>query len=370
MNLYLSKNTMNDLEALLLDQLSTAVFYLDDQLQVQYMNSAAEVLLGMSANRICGTRINILLPEAVLFCRKLEDALRLEHPYMERELRLPVTDENEIILDYVVTPVRKENHCVGLLIELHQLDRQLRMTREENLLAQQQASRAVIRGLAHEIKNPLGGLRGAAQLLEHELADPDLLEYTQIIMNEADRLQNLVDAMLGPNRPPRKEDINIHQIVEHVRALVEAEGHPGIVIQPDYDPSLPTLIADPDQLIQALLNVARNAVQALTEQARQGEPAIIQLRTRSQRQLTIGMRLHKLVIRLDVIDNGPGIPPELIEHVFYPMITSRPDGTGLGLSIAQDLIARHGGLIECQSRPGHTRFTLFLPLEPTSHEQP
>ena len=368
--MYLSKNARCDLEALLLDQLNTAVLYLDDQLQVQYMNSAAEVLLGISVSRTYGIKINELLPEAVLFSRKLEDALRQENPYMERELRLPVTDANEIILDYVVTPVREENHCVGLLIELHQLDRQLRMTREENLLAQQQASRAVIRGLAHEIKNPLGGLRGAAQLLEHELADPDLLEYTQIIMNEADRLQNLVDAMLGPNRPPRKEDINIHQIVEHVRALVEAEGHPGIVIMPDYDPSLPTLIADPDQLIQALLNVVRNAVQALTEQARHGEPARIQLRTRSQRQLTIGMRLHKLVIRLDVLDNGPGIPPELIEHVFYPMITSRPDGTGLGLSIAQDLIARHGGLIECQSRPGYTRFTLFLPLEPISHEQP
>jgi two-component system nitrogen regulation sensor histidine kinase GlnL len=259
-------------------------------------------------------------------------------------------------VDCTVTPISEPQHK-ELLVELLHVDRHLRIIREENLLAQHQATRALARGLAHEIKNPLGGLRGAAQLLERELNNEALKEYTGIIIGEADRLQNLVNRMLGPNTLPQKRLINIHQVLEHVRSLVSAEAPPGVHIVRDYDPSIPELNADPDQLIQAVLNIVRNAVQAV------GDHGEITLRTRTLRQYTIGQRRHKLVIRIDVIDNGPGIPPDMMESIFYPMVTGRPEGTGLGLPIAQFLISQHGGLIECASRPGFTTFTLLLPLE-------
>ncbi len=215
----------------------------------------------------------------------------------------------------------------------------------------------MIRGLAHEIKNPLGGLRGAAQLLERELPDPQLTEYTKIIIDEADRLQNLLNRMLGPNTLPNLRETNIHHVLERVRSLVLAEAPPGIEITRDYDPSIPNLNADSDQLIQAALNLVRNAVQAL------GQHGSIILRTRAQRQITIGHERHRLVLTLEVIDNGPGIPQEIQERIFYPMVTGHANGTGLGFSIAQSLINRHGGLIECTSEPGNTIFRILLPLE-------
>jgi len=242
-----------------------------------------------------------------------------------------------------------------------QVDHHMRITREENLLAQHNAARAVVRGLAHEIKNPLGGLRGAAQLLERELSDESLKEYTSIIIGEADRLQNLLNRMLGPNTVPHKRPINIHQVLERVRGVVLAEVPVGVEIIRDYDPSIPDFNADPDQLIQALLNIVRNAVQAIDGS---GE---ITLRTRVQRQFTIGQHRYKLAARVDVIDNGPGIPADMLESIFYPMVTTRPEGTGLGLSIAQSLVQQHDGLIECTSRPGRTVFTVLLPLE-KAHE--
>jgi two-component system nitrogen regulation sensor histidine kinase GlnL len=244
---------------------------------------------------------------------------------------------------------------LGLLVELTPLDRQLRISREENLLAQQSVSRALTRNLAHEIKNPLGGLRGAAQLLERELADPALKEYTSIIIGEADRLQNLVDRMLGPNSIPRKREINVHQVVERVRQLVAAEVPSRVRLIRDYDPSIPPLVGDPDQLIQAVLNIVRNAMQAV------GKEGDITLRTRTLRQFTIGHVRHKLVIKIDIVDTGPGIPAEIMEQIFYPMVSGRPGGTGLGLSIAQTIISQHGGLIECTSEPGNTCFSLLLP---------
>jgi two-component system nitrogen regulation sensor histidine kinase GlnL len=233
------------------------------------------------------------------------------------------------------------------------------MNREEHLINQQNIARILIRNLAHEIKNPLGGLRGAAQLLEQEFSDDNLKEYTQIIIGEADRLRNLVDRMLGPMSLPVCGEINIHEVLERVRSLVLAESGSGIHMEQDYDPSIPPLTGDTDQLIQAVLNVVRNAVQALENEG------VITLRTRIQRQCTIGHKRHKLVVRLDVIDNGPGISEDRLEEIFYPMISGRIDGTGLGLSIAQALISQHGGLVECQSRPGETIFTLLLPLEKT-----
>lgn len=349
-------------QASLLDSLVTAVVHVDESLHVGYMNPAAEDLFGVSARQYQGQPLATMLPLAGEMCRRISHALSRREACTQREAQIPLAGRDPVIVDYTVTPL-SGNGLTGALVEIAHLDRHLRISREENLIAQQQASRAVVRGLAHEIKNPLGGLRGAAQLLSRELDDPDLKEYTRIIMGEADRLKQLVNNLLGPNRPPRKQPVNIHQLLDRVRTLVEAEGHEGIVIETDYDPSLPELLADPDQLIQALLNIVRNAVEALAEQAAEGEAARITLRTRVQRQVTIAQQRHRLVVRVDVMDNGPGIPPEFMDNIFYPMVTGRPEGTGLGLSIAQDLVNRQGGLVECTSYPGDTRFTLLLPLE-------
>lgn len=229
-------------------------------------------------------------------------------------------------------------------------------------MAHQEASRELIRGLAHEIKNPLGGLRGAAQLLEGELANPEHREYTQVIIREADRLQNLVNRLLGPNRPPDKCALNIHEVVEHVRQLVTAELPPHLHILRDYDPSIPSVHGDREQLIQVLLNIVRNGMQAL--QSRDGR-GFITLRTRTQRQVTIGAVRHRLAIRIDIEDDGPGVPAEMIDRIFYPMVTSRPEGSGLGLPIAHYLVRRHDGMIECRSQPGETVFSIYLPLEPS-----
>jgi len=244
----------------------------------------------------------------------------------------------------------------GLLVEIQQMDRQIRIAREEHQLSQQQTFRTLVRGLAHEIKNPLGGLRGAAQLLERELPSEDLKEFTNIIIGEADRLQILVDRILGPNTIPKKEPLNIHQVLEHIRQLISAGISSDINITTDYDPSIPDLIADRDQLIQAILNIVGNAVQAI------GSKGEITLGTRTVRQFTIGHVQHKLVCRIDIIDNGPGIPDDMLESIFLPMVTGRAEGTGLGLSISQSLVNQHDGLIQCESQPGKTIFSLFIPF--------
>lgn len=352
--------------AALLDQLASAVLVLDGALRIRYLNSATEMLFGASARRLMDTPLHALVSQGESLTERLLEALGSEAPYTEREMHLnleSMVEPASVVVDCMVTPIRLMNGARALVLELHQQDRHLRISREENLLTQQQASRAVVRGLAHEIKNPLGGLRGAAQLLDAEIHDPDLRDYTRVIMAEADRLQQLVDTLLGSNRLPRMVEVNVHEVMERVRTLVAAEGHPGISVRSDYDPSLPPLRADPDQLIQAVLNIVRNAIEAVLPQSQRRHPAEVVLSTRAQRQFTIGHHRHRLVIRVDVIDNGPGIPSEFAEQIFYPMVTGRAEGTGLGLSIAQDLIGRHGGAIECHSRPGETRFSIFLPLQ-------
>jgi two-component system, NtrC family, nitrogen regulation sensor histidine kinase GlnL len=343
--------------AAILDGLTTAVITLDHGLRITYINSAAESLFGLSRHHALGEP----LAEAVARFGEHEDRLRkaLEtgSGFIERELKLRRSGEEPITVDCTVTPLLGGKP--GLMMEILALDRHLRISRDELLLTQHQASRELIRGMAHEIKNPLGGIRGAAQLLEREYPDSEHREYTQVIIREADRLQNLVDRLLGPNRLPQKEMVNVHQVLEHVRQLVEAEAPRGIVVLRDYDPSIPELLADREQLIQAALNVTRNALQAL---GARGSEGMIVLRTRTRRQLTINGRRHRLVIQMDIEDNGPGIPPAMMEKIFYPMVTTRAEGTGLGLPIAQYLIHSHGGLIECQSQPGRTVFSMFLPL--------
>ncbi len=347
----------NDTAQRILENLNLAVLLFDDTLHLKYINPAGEILFDISARHLLGLALDKLWPECGDFIQSLRHSHASGHPYTEREVQLCLANQKQITVDLTVTPLRESQQADELLLELLPMDRHLRIAREENLLDQYHTTRSLVRGMAHEIKNPLGGLRGAAQLLEQELENEELREYTGIIIGEADRLQNLLDRMLGPNTLPHKRMTNIHEILERVRSLVQAELPAGIALTRDYDPSIPDLMADPDQLFQALLNIVRNAMQSL------GERGHIILATRSQRKVTIGHKLHRLVARIDIIDDGPGIPAEMMKSIFYPMVTGRPDGTGLGLPIAQSLVNQHGGLIECSSRPGETVFSIILPLE-------
>jgi two-component system nitrogen regulation sensor histidine kinase GlnL len=241
---------------------------------------------------------------------------------------------------------------LGLLAELRPIEHELRLAREERLESEQSANRELIRNLAHEIKNPLGGLRGSAQLLERELDRAELREYTQVIIKEADRLQTLMDRMLTPHRAPRVEPVGVHEVLERVRSLARAEF--GVEIERDYDPSLPELLGDREQLIQAVLNIARNAAQSGAR--------TVTFRTRALRNITILKQRHKLALELQVIDDGPGVPAEIQDKIFNPLVSGREGGTGLGLSLAQTFVHYHQGVIEFESRPGRTTFRILLPL--------
>ena len=345
-------------ERLVLENLGSAVLLFDSGLKLRFANGAAEMLFSGSFRQMAGQTVRELLrcPEVDVM-----DHIRLvldtEQALSEREITLKTPDGRLVVVDCTLIPVRSPHDQNVLLVEIHQMDRHLRISREERILSQQEVTRDVVRGLAHEIKNPLGGLRGAAQLLESELNDKELKEYTQIIIEEADRLQNLVNRMLGPNRVPMKSVVNIHHALERVRSLVKAEGRNGVVLNCDYDPSIPEIIGDMDQLIQALLNIVRNAARAVMPKG------VITLRTRIRRQCTVGNIRHRHVAAIQIIDNGPGIPEEIRDRLFFPLVTEGTGGMGLGLSISQSLINQHGGLIECSSEPGHTVFTILLPVE-------
>ncbi|WP_017942963.1 MULTISPECIES: nitrogen regulation protein NR(II) [unclassified Thioalkalivibrio] len=341
------------------DDLSTAVLVTDAELCLLSMNSAAEVLLGLSRERIVGHGLGQWLKLDRNLANRLRSALTLDQPITLRARQLEPLRADSFLADIVITPLHGEGDRPGqLLFELNAIDRHERISREEQLQKQQAITRAVTRGLAHEIKNPLGGLRGAAQLLASELDESGLKEYTQIIIREADRLRSLVDRMLGPNNLPRREAVNLHEVLEHVRGLVSVQLPLGLKIRGDYDPSIPDVQADRDMLVQAILNLVQNAVHALEDG---GE---ITLSSRILRQYTISGHRHRLVAKLSVRDNGPGIPEEIRERIFFPMVTGRAAGTGLGLPIAQSLIQLHDGLIECHSRPGATSFDILLPIEP------
>jgi two-component system nitrogen regulation sensor histidine kinase GlnL len=345
----------------LLENLSTSVVVLDADTRVIFISPAAQALLELSESRSCGSRLEELLPQHPLLPHKLEAAR--ESAYTNRSLGIKLASGHEITVDCTVTPL---SHAPGdarqLILELHPVDRIMRINREKGLISSQENTQAMIRGLAHEIKNPLGGVRGAAQLLARELPDPALEEYTRIIIEESDRLRDLVDRLLGPHQKPRLTRLNIHEILEHVRMLLQAEAESDVTFIRDYDPSVPDLLGDRSQLIQAILNIVSNAVRATGDNA---NSRIITLRSRVQRQFTIGAQRHRLVCRIDISDNGSGIPPELQDSIFIPMVSGRPEGSGLGLAISQSIINQHKGLIECQSKPGDTVFTLFIPLEDT-----
>ena len=345
----------------ILDSLTTAVLVLGDGLTIKYLNPAAESLFETSITRSQGNPFSDILVDSGDALKTLHAAASNGQSYTRREAEFCLLSGSRLMVDYSVSPVGVDPN--EMLVEIQPRDRLLRISREEDLIAQQETTRILVRGMAHEIKNPLGGIRGAAQLLDRELEDDDQREYTRVIIDEADRLRSLVDRMLGPNKALKLASTNIHEVLERVKTLLEAESRGRIKFCRDYDISLPELQGDKEQLIQAFLNIARNAMEAAFENDHPNEPPMITFRTRVLRQFTIGHTRYRLVCRVDVIDNGPGIPQDLLQNIFYPMISGRASGTGLGLSITQSIIGQHHGLVECESEPGKTDFIVFLPLE-------
>ncbi len=341
----------------LLDNLYTAVLVFDDQLQLTDINTAGENLFFISHGKMYGHSVHEFLPASQRLVENIERTLVTKQPRMEWGIDLHLPDSKTISADCILTPVIEGEVCKEVILELVNADSHARVIREDNLSFLHDAARKSLSGMAHEIKNPLGGLRGAAQLLERELNSSSLVEYTQIIINEADRLRNLVDRMLTPAAKSRTNNVNIHKVLEYICSVVEAESDFNIKIRRDYDPSLPDLRADREQLIQALLNILRNAVQAIDEAGQ------VLIRTRIKRRCTIRQKHYKLAVQIDVIDNGPGVPVEIEDHIFYPLVTGRADGTGLGLSISQSLIQSHNGMIRYERIDNRSYFRILLPME-------
>ncbi|MGV8991619.1 MAG: nitrogen regulation protein NR(II) [Thiobacillus sp.] len=336
-----------------LDCLSTGTLVLDADGRIVFINPAAETLLGVSGTLLVGEDVLKAFARSPELLNAIQTARSEQEVVIEYELDLMMGGHPTLRVGCSVSPLESPAHA--MLIEMRAADPQLRIARLERARLQQEANRELLRNLAHEIKNPLGGIRGAAQLLEHELPRESLREYTQVIIKESDRLQSLMERLLTPHRMPRFGAVNIHEVLERVRSLILAET-PSVALRRDYDISLPEIHADSEQLIQATLNVARNAVQAM-----HGQGEII-LKTRVARQITLESRRYQLGMLIEIIDNGPGIPDEIREQIFYPLVSGREGGSGLGLAVAQTLVAQNHGTIDCESQPGHTVFSIFLPL--------
>jgi two-component system nitrogen regulation sensor histidine kinase GlnL len=329
---------------------------LDAHLLIVAMNPAAENILGISQERARGHSLLKLVDDDPEM-RDILSRVAATGEHYANELRLAPNEAHahERVVDCRVSPIFTDDAC--LLIEMTDVTRRSQITRENALLIQHGAGRQMIRQLAHEIKNPLGGIRGAAQLLERQLDEESLHEYTDVVISETDRLASLVDTLLGPGGPPNKQPVNVHELLEYVVRLIESEDDRQLTVHRDYDPGLPDIDLDRDQMIQAFLNLLRNAAAALDGQG------TLTLRSRAATNFTIGNVRHRVIASIEIEDDGPGIPPELQDTVFYPLVTSRPEGTGLGLPAAQELLSRHGGLIEFDSRPGRTVFYVRIPLQ-------
>ena len=319
------------------------------------INPAAENILGISRARARSQSLLQLVDDEPEL-REIFARVPATGDHYANEMRLAPTEvhADERIVDCRVSPISIEN--ATLLVEITDVTRRNQISRENALLIQHGAGRQMIRQLAHEIKNPLGGIRGAAQLLARQLDEGELHEYTDVVISETDRLAGLVDTLLGPGGPPKKKPANVHELLEYVVRIIEAEDNRQLSIRRDYDPGLPDIDLDRDQMVQAFLNLVRNAVAALD-----GHGSIT-LRSRAVTNFTIGATRHRVIASIEIEDDGPGIPADLQDSVFYPLVTSRPEGTGLGLPAAQELISRHGGLIEFESRPGRTVFLVRIPL--------
>ena len=345
----------------ILDTVNSTLLCLDSRQCVSYINSTGEVLFDASALSLIGKTFSQLLSpvEASTISAKLDEFNGQHQIITEHEARLTLANGHVITANYSIYPLDDENDGNQLLVEIRPLDRQVEIARDELSHLQKQASQQFARGVAHEIKNPLGGIRGAAQLLEREIPSSELKEYTDVIISEVDRLQVLIDNMLGPVSEFVKAPVNILEVLEHIRKLLKTAEPDRIHFGRDYDPSIPEILADRGLLIQAFLNIALNSVQSLENNGQ------ITFKTRIGRQVTIGKIKHALVIQIDIIDNGKGIDTSLADTIFLPMVTNKADGTGLGLPIAQEIISQHGGIIKFESASTGTTFSILLPLEQT-----
>lgn len=345
-----------------LEHLATAIILLDSDRRIVYVNPGAEIIFAFSVSQVKDLPLTEVFPDCDVLMAAVNNAISQHSPFREHEFTISTYRQHSFAVTCTVTPI--ESPAASLILEFQQMDAQLRIAREERMLIQQQANAELLRNLAHEIRNPLGGLRGAAQLLEHELPSPSLREYTQVIIKEADRLQALMDRLLIPHRTPKYQPTNIHEVLERVRSLLLAESPRSILIKRDYDLSLPELIGDREKLIQAVLNIARNALQAM--QAHKTPESQITFKTRAERQVTLAKRRYRVAIKLEITDNGPGIPADILDRIFYPLVSGSEGGTGLGLTLAQTFITQHHGMVECVSEPGNTCFTIILPIETTA----
>lgn len=343
-----------------LDLLASAVVVLDPEGVVRFANASAESLFHLSRKSLEGQSVFGLFRHSDELRASFADACAQQFSDKRQDVIFEAPGHEPVPLAAMVTALYRPDYPV--LIEFHEIEQQLKVAREERLLDQSQANRELVRNLAHEIKNPLGGIRGAAQLLEGELASADLREYTQVIIKEADRLQTLVDRLLAPHRRPHVVgDVNIHEVCERVRSLVLAEYPRGLTVVRDYDTSVPEFRGDKEQLIQAVLNIVQNAAQALREKIERGTARVI-LRTRVARQVTIARQRYRLALDLHIVDNGPGIPADIRDRIFYPLVSGREGGSGLGLTLAQTFVQQHDGVIEVESEPGRTDFRILIPL--------
>jgi two-component system nitrogen regulation sensor histidine kinase GlnL len=340
----------------ILDTLNSSILCLDSKRHINYVNAAGEALFESSAASLDGRLFDSLLsqaePSSILTKLALDSIAFTEH-----EAVITLASGKSFMADYSIYPFGNQPQEGEVVLEIRPLERQAQFAQDELNQLQQQATQQLARGLAHEINNPLGGIRGAAQLLQKALDRPEWTEYTEVIISEVDRLQLLTSKMLGPASKLQRKPVNILEVLEHIRKIVHAAEPERITIQRDYDPSIPELMADRDLLIQAFLNIARNAVQAIDGT---GE---ITFKTRVGRQFTIGQITHPLVVQIDITDSGLGIPKDLGETIFLPMVTSKAEGSGLGLPMAQEIVSRHGGTIHLQSSGRGTTFSIILPME-------
>ncbi len=345
-----------------LDQLTTLVCLVNPQGQCLWANAALEQFMGVSRKHLQRSQVLDWVQDPLSMSEAIKSVAAdlVASGRFDAQLRPMGLGAGEPLPVHVIVGATDERDC--LLVEMVEILQQLRQDRDERVLGQALANKELIRNLAHEIKNPLGGIRGAAQLLAMDLPSPELQDYTQVIIQEADRLQSLVDRLLAPHRRPTMvDDVNIHEICERVRALILAEFPQGLSVVQDYDASLPEFRGDREQLIQAVLNIAHNATQALASRIAAGD-AVIVLRTRVARHIVIGRQRYRLALELHIQDNGPGIPEAIRDHIFQPLVSGRDGGTGLGLTLAQTFVQQHQGVISCDSSPGLTEFNILIPL--------
>ena len=341
------------------DLLATLIVVIRNDGAVIFANSAIEDALGTSRRTLEGSHFAVYLTEPALLRTAIDGALTNDFAALRFDAFLRRVNHDAMPVHVVLA---QTGHPGELIVELFPQEQQARQDREERLLEQAQAHKELIRNLAHEIKNPLGGIRGAAQLLQMEVESRDLIEYTQVIIHEADRLQTLVDRLLAPHRRPHVVgDVNIHEVCERVRSVLLAEFPRDLDIERDFDVSIPEFRGDREQLIQATLNIAHNATQALVERRAAGDAKII-FKTRIARQVIFNKQWYRLALELHVIDNGPGVPDSIKDRIFYPLVSGRDGGTGLGLTLAQTFVQQHHGVIECDSIPGRTDFRILIPL--------